>query len=210
MESRYYCDYSLYIIGCLCVVLLFGSCSTPQQSAQIPVEDLPQILREVKQTPAIDTTSNEDDVKLQYSNESTNVTIPINPQNQDFILELEGLQREVPKPDSVSLQDSVVQKKMAQKIKQVLRDFRRAQDLFYREDYKGAMERIDSSLETQQTADALGLKGTIFFMRDNISSAKYYWNKAVQMDPDIPVPDIPELESLIKEIKGTEESETGS
>lgn len=210
MESRYYCDCSLYIVGCLCTALLFGSCATPQQSAQIPVEDLPQILREVKQTPPIDTTSNEDDVKLQYSNESTNVTIPINPQNQDFILELEGLQKEEPEPDSVSLQDSLVQKKMAQKIKQVLRDFRRAQDLFYREDYKGAMERINSSLETQQTADALGLKGTIFFMRDNISSAKYYWNKAVQMDPEIPVPDIPELESLIKEIKATEQSETGS
>ena len=72
MESRYYCDCSLYIMGCLCIALLFGSCATPQQSAQIPVEDLPQILREVKQTPAIDTTtSNEDDVKLQYSNEST-------------------------------------------------------------------------------------------------------------------------------------------
>jgi tetratricopeptide (TPR) repeat protein len=197
----------------------------------VPVEDLPQILREAR--PQDDTTRNDpsDDVKLKYEGNGTSVTIPIDPQSQDFILELKGLERQggpeksdkpkvqaeqkkqkqvnkrVRRPDSTINQDSLVQAQVAEKIKQVLKDFRRAQNLFYRKDYKGALEMVNRSLETQRTADALGLKGTIFFMRDDISSAKYYWNKAVQMDPEIPVPNIPELETFINEIKATEDQQ---
>lgn len=203
MDSKCYFDCKFYFVGYVCLAVLTASCSTPEKTAQIPVDDLPKILREV-QKPADTTSKNAKDIKLTYQNKSTNVTIPVDPQNQSFILEMKGLQKEKSQ-DSVNMQDSLIQARMAKKIKQVMRDFRRAQDLFYREDYKGALEKVNSSLETQKTADALGLKGTIFFMRDNMSSAKYYWNKAVQMDPEIPVPDIPELESFIKKIKASEQ-----
>lgn len=214
MESRFCCVYdplTFLFVGLLFVVV---SCSGSQQAAEpsIPVEDLPQVLREVSNSEQ-DTTQekNGESVTLNYKNKSTDVTIPLNPNRQEFILELKGVEREeqTEPQDSVILQDSLVQKRMAEKIKKVMKTFRRAQNLFYRQDYKGAMEMVDKSLDLQQTADALGLKGTIFFMRDNMSSAKYYWNKAVQMDPEIPVPDIPELESLIRGIKESENIEEG-
>ena len=38
-------------------------------------------------------------------------------------------------------------------------------------------------------------------MMENITAARANWNKAVQMDPNIPVPSIPELETLINELR---------
>jgi tetratricopeptide (TPR) repeat protein len=200
----------LLLIGLLVVIV---SCSGSKETTNsIPVEDLPKILREASNAgqDSAEQQSSEP-MTLNYKNESTDLTIPIDPQGQDFVLELEGVKAQEEEPaDSLALQDSVVQERMAEKIKEVLKTFRRAQNLFYRQDYKGAMEMVDESLELQETADALGLKGTIYFMRDDLSSAKYYWNKAVQMDPEIPVPDIPELESLIEDIKDSEETEEGT
>lgn len=201
------------------VVVAGVSCSASKkaQQAKIPVDKLPQILREASHSKGDSAKSTKDDVKLHYKNKSTSVTIPIDPQRQDFVLKLKGLEKKQQQKssgeagkqhqDSTIMQDSLVQATMAKHIKQVLRYFRRAQDLFYREDFKGAMEMVNRSLEIQRTADALGLKGSIFFMQDNMSSAKYYWNKAVRMDPEIPVPDIPELESIIKKIKAEDQQE---
>lgn len=232
MDSRYYLDCNIHLFVGVLIVLIGVSCSSSQKTTpQVPVEDLPQILRESRSRP--DTMRNDpsDDVKLTYESNGTSVTIPIDPQRQDFILELEGLSRKgameesekekanakqkkqqqvnrsTHRADSTIMQDSLVQAEMAKQIRKVLKNFRRAQNLFYQKDYRGALEMVNRSLEVQRTADALGLKGTIFFMRDDISSAKYYWNKAVQMDPEIPVPNIPELETFIQEIKATEDQQ---
>lgn len=216
MDLRYYSDYRIWIFLTFFIGLTCTSCSSSKETAssQVPVEDLPDILREVSNTPA-DTMERDknEPVTLNYENKSTSISIPIDPNQQEFVLELKGLKEENKEKNEEqskitnAQQDSLNQEEMAKKIKQVLKDFRKAQDLFYREDYKGAMERVNQSLETQETADALGLKGTIFFMRDNMSSAKYYWNKAVDMDPDIVLPDIPEVRSMIEQIKATEDQE---
>ena len=68
-------------------------------------------------------------------------------------------------------------------------------------DFTQALDFIDKTLEIQETADAYALKGTIFFMLENITAARANWNRAVQMDPNIPIPSIPELETLIQEIR---------
>lgn len=206
----------------LLVALVFTgiSCSGAKEASNhsIPVEDLPQILKEVSNSDKDSVNQQRNrNVTLNYKNESSDVEIPLNPQGQDFILELKGVEREEGEQqkelaDSLAAKDSVIsalEEQMEENIKKVLKDFRRAQDLFYREDFKGAMEKVNESLDVQETADALGLKGTIYFMQDEMSSAKYYWNKAVQMDPELPVPDIPELESLIRDIKESEEIEEG-
>jgi len=219
MELKYYYDCSnpvRFIVTGLLVVLL-ASCTGSQETttkSSIPVDKLPEILRSA-QADKDTTKSSKESVKLRYKNKTTDVTIPIDPQKQDFVLELEGVERKdddsskdtARSAAATAKRDSVFKKRMAKNIKTVMRNFRRAQDLFYKQDYKGAMEKVNASLEVQETADALGLKGSIFFMRDNLSSAKYYWNKAVEMDPDIPVPDIPALESLIRDIKDGEESQ---
>lgn len=213
MDLRYYCEYKIWMFIAVFVGIVCTSCSSSQETANshIPAEDLPNILREVANAPADTIQENRNEpVTLNYANKSTSISIPIDPKEQEFVLELKGLKKENEEPEDTTenaLQDSLNQEEMAKKIKQVLKDFRKAQDLFYREDYKGALERINQSLETQETADALGLKGTIFFMRDNMSSAKYYWNRAVDMDPDIVLPDIPEVRSMIEQIKATEDQE---
>lgn len=218
MVSCYKFDCSLTKLAGIFLAALFISCSSSKEAQQeeTSASESPQILKEKSESQK-DTTSkkNKEKIKLQYEGKNTDVTIPIDPQNQEFVMELEGLERQKETSrdtqkqasDSTVLQDSLVQATMAKNIKQVLKDFRRAQNLFYRQDYKGALKMVNRSLETQKTADALGLKGSIYFMQDDMSSAKYYWNEAVKMDPDIPVPDIPELESLIKEIKATEDQE---
>lgn len=224
MDLRYCFDYNFVILLVFGAVVVFMSCSSSKnmkEQASVPVEDLPQIVREASR-PQSDSTkqSSKNDVKLRYKNKSTSVTIPIDPDKQDFVLELNGVEQSQSakkgkgkqrprsaRADSAILQDSLVQATMAKKIKRVLKNFRRAQDLFYRENYDEALRMVSKSLEIQRTADALGLKGSIFFVQDDMSSAKYYWNQAVQMDPEIPVPNIPELDSLIREIKATEDQE---
>lgn len=222
MVSWFNFDFSLAKLAGVFLAALCISCSSSKeaQETEIPASESTQILEEQSESQK-DTTSkkNNDKVKLRYKSKNTDVTIPIDPENQEFVMELKGLERQKDtsqvasqepqkeSPDSTILKDSLVQATMAKNIKQVLKDFRRAQNLFYREDYEGALEMVNRSLETQKTADALGLKGSIYFMQDDMSSAKYYWNEAVKMNPDIPVPNIPELESLIKEIKATEDQE---
>lgn len=237
MDLKYCCDYKLSLAIGVLAFLFCISCSSSKEARALEEteEDPPQILQESgEQT---DSTRDESakEVVLNYENESTSVTIPIDPQQQDFILELEGLDRgngdaesddteaaeeeqekddaeqeqktDSARPDSTVKQDSLAQANSAEQIKQVMKYFRRAQDLFYRQEYESALEMVNRSLETQPTADALGLKGTIFFMQDNMTSARYYWNRAVEMDPEIPVPDIPELDSIIEDIKATEDQE---
>jgi len=214
LKSYYDCSNPVVFILTGFLMIFFASCSGSQETTKpsVPVDELPEILRSAQSNQ--DTAkSSKKDMKLRYNNKSTDVTIHIDPQKQDFVLELKGVERQDTDKDSAKTggnkakRDSVFEKRMAKNIRKVMRNYRRAQDLFYREDYKGAMEKVNTSLEVQETADALGLKGSIFFMRDNLSSAKYYWNKAVKMDPDIPVPDIPALESLIRDLKDGEESQ---
>ena len=205
MELKYYFASSIRLLIILLPVLGMVSCYPSQETASEDVaaeEETPQILKE----PAlqkVDTVKSDDLLKLKYKNKSTSLTIPLDLQKHQFVLELKGMEMDPPK-DSLVAQDSVVQAIMADRIKKVMKYFRRSQDLFYRQDYEGAMEMINKSLKIQQTADALGLKGTIFFMMDNVSSAKYYWNMAVKMDPETPVPDIPQLEGMVEELKISE------
>ena len=64
---------------------------------------------------------------------------------------------------------------------------------------------MNESLRVQETADAYGLKGTIYFMLNRKSATRENWDKAVKMNPDIMIPNIPELEDIIKDIKGDTE-----
>ena len=103
--------------------------------------------------------------------------------------------------DSIIVVDSTIIEQRAVDIQSLLSGYRKAQDLFYLGEYRDALTEVDKTLEIQETADAFALKGTIFFMLDNITAARANWNRAVQLDPDIPVPSIPELETLINEIR---------
>lgn len=138
-------------------------------------------------------------ITVNYLNESSNIQIKLDPSKEQFYLDLRGM-RPADKDSIVVIDSSIVQSR-AKDIQMLLTNYRKAQDLFYLEEYRQSLDFIDKTLEIQETADAFALKGTIFFMLENITAARANWNRAVQMDPNIPIPSIPELETLIQEIR---------
>lgn len=138
-------------------------------------------------------------ITVNYLNESSNIQIKLDPSKEQFYLDLRGM-RPADKDSIVVIDSSIVQSR-AKDIQMLLTNYRKAQDLFYLEEYRQSLGFIDKTLEIQETADAYALKGTIFFMLENITAARANWNRAVQMDPNIPIPSIPELETLIQEIR---------
>jgi len=138
-------------------------------------------------------------ITVNYLNESSNIQIKLDPSKEQFYLDLRGM-RPADKDSIVVIDSSIVQSR-AKDIQMLLTNYRKAQDLFYLEEYRQSLDFIDKTLGIQETADAYALKGTIFFMLENITAARANWNRAVQMDPNIPIPSIPELETLIQEIR---------
>ena len=138
-------------------------------------------------------------ISVNYLNESSNIQIKLDPSKEQFYLDLRGM-RPADKDSIVVIDSSIVQSR-AKDIQMLLTNYRKAQDLFYLGEYRQSLDFIDKTLEIQETADAYALKGTIFFMLENITAARANWNRAVQMDPNIPIPSIPELETLIQEIR---------
>ncbi len=138
-------------------------------------------------------------ITVNYLNESSNIQIKLDPSKEQFYLDLRGM-RPADKDSIVVIDSSIVQSR-AKDIQMLLTNYRKAQDLFYLGEYRQSLDFIDKTLEIQETADAYALKGTIFFMLENITAARANWNRAVQMDPNIPIPSIPELETLIQDIR---------
>ncbi|NDG52603.1 MAG: hypothetical protein EBY39_06215 [Flavobacteriia bacterium] len=194
------------IIVVLFMIIHIG-CATPQSisnnsnnestnSNARALSSLPRAANSV----STDNSPYEEIITVNYLNESSNIQIKLDPSKEQFYLDLRGM-RPVDKDSIIVIDSSLVQNR-ARDIKSLLANFRKAQDLFYIGDYKKSLEFVDKTLEIQETADAYALKGTIFFMLENITAARANWNRAVQMDPNIPIPSIPELETLIQEIRG--------
>jgi tetratricopeptide (TPR) repeat protein len=194
------------IVVVLFMIMHIG-CATPQSisnnstnestnSNPRALSNLPRVANSV----STDNSPYEEIITVNYLNESSNIQIKLDPSKEQFYLDLRGM-RPVDKDSIIVIDSSLVQNR-ARDIKSLLANFRKAQDLFYIGDYKKSLEFVDKTLEIQETADAYALKGTIFFMLENITAARANWNRAVQMDPNIPIPSIPELETLIQEIRG--------
>jgi len=194
------------IIVVLFMIIHIG-CATPQSisnnSNNESTNSNPRALSSLPRAANSVSTDNspyEEIITVNYLNESSNIQIKLDPSKEQFYLDLRGM-RPVDKDSIIVIDSSLVQNR-ARDIKSLLANFRKAQDLFYIGDYKKSLEFVDKTLEVQETADAYALKGTIFFMLENITAARANWNRAVQMDPNIPIPSIPELETLIQEIRG--------
>ncbi len=165
--------------------------------------------------------SREERLILRYSNKSSEIQLELDPKQDDFYLDLSGVSlvskdtvfREEPlrtqTPASGEVRQNADQsERTAQdvpangdQIRQVLSKFRRAQDLFYLQEYSEALELLNQTLDIAETADAYALKGTIHFMLGNRNATRDNWGRAVELNPDLPLPNIPELEDLIEAIK---------
>jgi tetratricopeptide (TPR) repeat protein len=138
-------------------------------------------------------------VIVTYRNASSAIQVTLDPNKDEFYLDLKGMTPT--EKDSIIVVDSSLVNNRARDIQTLLSSYRKAQDLFYLGEYNDALAEVERTIRIQETADAYALKGTIFFMMENITAARANWNKAVQMDPNIPVPSIPELETLINELR---------
>jgi len=137
------------------------------------------------------------DMVISYGNKSTNINVPLN-LDEPFYLELKGT------PASKTLRYD--RELFAVEMRQIMRDFRKAQDAFFKKEYDAALEAVNRSLLTLETADALALKGSIYYVMKNIPKAKMYWAQAVKLDPEIVVPEIPNHQ----EIKNNTQNQTSA
>ena len=158
-------------------------------------------LDELRQLDQI-TEEKNDKVILNYKNESSGIQIRLDPEKDEFFLDLKGMQPA--EKDTVIIADSTLIENRERDIQTVLSKFRNAQDLFYLEEYTEALRLLNETLQIAETADAYALKGTIHFMMGNQNATRENWNRAVQINPDLPIPSIPELETIIEDIKQEE------
>ncbi|MBO6522587.1 MAG: hypothetical protein JJ971_02070 [Balneolaceae bacterium] len=188
----------------LSLVLLLIGCKSSENIQGESANEVPQQLETVSNTNtgATGNQPRSESVTVNYKNGSSNIQIQLDPSQDEFYLDLSGMTPA--EKDSIMVKDSTLIKNRAIDIQSLLSSYRKAQDLFYLGEYRQALEEVDKTIEIQETADAYALKGTIFFMLENITAAQANWTRAVQMDPNIPVPSIPELETLIEEIRGQE------
>ena len=193
---------SRYLILLFVVVWTLSACASSEQ-----VQDAVQAASTINEpnraqnNSSVQTSAakNVDPVIVTYKNKSSNIQITLDPSQDEFYLDLKGLApNEV---DSIVVADSALIENRAKDIQTLLSSYRKAQDLFYLGEYRDALAEVDKTIEIQETADAYALKGTIFFMLENPTAARANWNRAVQLDPNIPVPSIPELETLINDIR---------
>ena len=71
-------------------------------------------------------------------------------------------------------------------VRSAIAEIRVAQEKFYKQEYSEALEHIDNSLSMYETAENLALKGSILFMMNKKSEAGKFWNKALEINPDMP------------------------
>lgn len=203
MDFTLLSDFRKYAVLILLVSIVAGcsSSSNVQDSATQPTnpaEEIPS-LQQAEEEAGGEETGESTPIIVTYRNASSNIQVSLDPDRDQFYVDLRGITPT--ERDSVVVIDSTIVKNRESDIQTLLSSYRKAQDLFYLGEYREALEEVDKTLEIQETADAYALKGTIFFMMENPTAARANWNRAVQMDPNIPVPSIPELEILINEIR---------
>jgi len=197
-------DFKKYAVLILLVSITAGcsSSSNVQDSVTQPTgpdEESPSLLQQAEEETGGEEAGESTPIIVTYRNASSNIQVSLDPDRDQFYVDLRGITPT--ERDSVVVIDSTIVKNRETDIQTLLSSYRKAQDLFYLGEYREALEEVDKTLEIQETADAYALKGTIFFMMENPTAARANWNRAVQMDPNIPVPSIPELEILINEIR---------
>ena len=82
-----------------------------------------------------------------------------------------------------TVKDDYFDREITQKVVEYIR---KAQEYFYRKDFRNCILMIDQSLKIQETADAYALRGSVFYVLNKPKAARVNWEKALQFNPDIP------------------------
>lgn len=73
-----------------------------------------------------------------------------------------------------------------------------AQRLFYMGKFQNALYHIDKAAEIKETADILALRGSIYLGLGDTDKFVEQWNQALQMDENVPIPNVPHLIRQLK------------
>ena len=206
-DSRY-----TLLFGSLCLALTVLGCKSAESAADgntpssqaadtnQPVENARGVDSNDPGVSSTESSAVKTGITITYRNQSSDVQVVLDPSKERFFLDLGGVTPA--EKDTLVIADSTLIKNRAKDIQNLLKSYREAQELFYLEEYEEALTKVNETLRIQETADAYALKGTIYFMMDNLSATRLNWNRAVRLNPDLPIPSIPELEEIIREIKG--------
>jgi len=83
-------------------------------------------------------------------------------------------------------------------ITKTLRLIIQAQTAFYSRDIERALTLVNESLSLFETAQGYALKGSLNYLKGNKDEAQENWDRALEFNPDILIPDIEVLDQLIR------------
>tara|TARA_R100001591_G_scaffold63108_1_gene72430 strand:+ start:13138 stop:16065 length:2928 start_codon:yes stop_codon:yes gene_type:complete len=100
----------------------------------------------------------------------------------------------------ISQTEEIIQLKAEyeQNIDQTLRLIIQAQASFYNRDIDRALVLVNESLSLFKTAQGYALRGSLYYLKGNKIEAQKSWDFAVELNPDIFIPDIEVLDQYIR------------
>jgi hypothetical protein len=101
--------------------------------------------------------------------------------------------------DEIKTNDEILnfEKSLSEGVDESLRLIVKAQNAFYEREIKKALTFVEESLEIFETAQGYALKGSLHYLIGEREQAEKYWELAVRLNPDIYIPDIEMLDTLI-------------
>ncbi len=73
-----------------------------------------------------------------------------------------------------------------------------AQQQFYARQYNNAMYLIEKAASFKETPDVMALRGNIYLALGQKDKFAQEWRKALELDPDIPIPSLPFITNELK------------
>jgi tetratricopeptide (TPR) repeat protein len=134
-----------------------------------------------------------DPVNVKYKNNASSIEYAVGKGNEEFVLSMNT--------DPKSKKDLIdgtlnVSKEAQDAVNVALKNYRRAQEFLYVDDYSSALDYVEESLKIIETAEALSLKGSILYVMGDEEKAKALWIQAAKLDPEIRVPSAKELKDI--------------
>jgi len=101
--------------------------------------------------------------------------------------------------DEIKTNDEILnfEKSLSEGVDESLRLIVKAQNAFYDKEIKKALTFVEQSLEIFETAQGYALKGSLHYLIGERDQAEKFWELAVRLNPDIYIPDIEMLDTLI-------------
>lgn len=130
--------------------------------------------------------TNPNQIVIRYKNKSSDVTLVMDPTVNDVEIQIEGEQPEFESNKSEEIYwGNTDELTGSESSKKIVENLRQAQEAFYQKDFTSSMRYVNNSLAIAPTAEAYALKGSIYYMTGKIGNAKVFWERTLEMNPQI-------------------------